>query len=317
MKVYRRGSRWWFDGVIDGERKRFPLEPNIITREKAEECAAKFMENENALMLRSFIKAYLHESQIRLSENSLARYKSSLMHFESYFGVHRKINTITSRDISAWAVSRKAEGVSPETVNLDLRHVKAALNKAVAWELMDKAPRIEMVKVPRRLPKHLTVDQFKAILLHEPDERFRRLWTFMIWTGVRRAEAAGLKWEDVSFSDKPQVSVIGKGDRQRVVPLLPPALEALGEPKSSGLVFPLGSLYYLSHKFRKAARAANVKAHLHMLRHTACSWMVGQGAPVALVRDIAGHSDVKTTMGYAKAFTGAAYDTLAGLFGFK
>ncbi len=119
------------------------------------------------------------------------------------------------------------------------------------------------------------------------------------------------------MGDCPQAVIIGKGDRQRAIPLMPPAVEALGKPQASGLVFPFGSLYYLSHRFRKAARAAGVPAHLHMLRHTACTMMVQHGAPLSLVRDVAGHSDIKTAMGYAKVYTGAAHKVLSSVFGFK
>ena len=72
---------------------------------------------------------------------------------------------------------------------------------------------------------------------------------------------------------KPQARFTGKGDKQRVVPLLPPAVETLGSP-GNGLVFPLGHKDYLSHRFLKTARSAGLNAKLHDLRHTAFTWMV-------------------------------------------
>ncbi|UQZ90564.1 hypothetical protein C4J81_15660 [Deltaproteobacteria bacterium Smac51] len=52
-------------------------------------------------------------------------------------------------------------------------------------------------------------------------------------------------------------------------------------------------------------------------RHTGLTWMIAHGAPVKLVQEIAGHVDIKTTLGYAKTFAGGAYDTLARAFKFE
>ena len=47
------------------------------------------------------------------------------------------------------------------------------------------------------------------------------------------------------------------------------------------------------------------------------AWMVAKGVPLKLVQEIAGHSSITTTMGYAKTFAGGAYDTLSQAFGYK
>jgi integrase len=110
--------------------------------------------------------------------------------------------------------------------------------------------------------------------------------------------------------------ITGKGDRQRVIPLVPPAVEALGAPEKTGPVFAVFSADYLPHRFVKAAKAAGVKARLHDLRHTCLTWLVAHGIPLKLVQEIAGHSDIKTTLNYAKTFAGGAYETLVKAFKF-
>lgn len=317
MRVYKRGNKWWFDGLVDGERQRFSLGEAISSQEAAEAWLERYQRVQGELTIRGFIEAYLRERRPQLSPDTLRSYRGTLRAFESHFGVSRKLNTISARDISAWAASRLDEGLRPESVNLELRNIKAAFNRAVAWELIDKAPRVELVKASKKLPRHLTEAEFQALLAHEPDPDFQRLWTFMVWTGVRRGEVVGLQWEHVDLGDSPQALVTGKGDKQRLIPLLPPAVEALGPPEASGRVFPIGKGDYISHRFLRAARAAGLKAKLHDLRHTAFTWMVGRGVPVKLVQDIAGHVDIKTTLGYAKTFIGGAYDTLSRAFGFR
>jgi integrase len=72
----------------------------------------------------------------------------------------------------------------------------------------------------------------------------------------------------------------------------------------------------VTHHFHKVAQAAGVKAKLHDLRHTGLTWMVARGVPLKLVQDIAGHTSINTTMGYAKTFAGGAYDVLMKAFSF-
>lgn len=302
--------------MVDGDRQRFALEPSIITREEAEEWLFRFKADDDALVLRNFITAYLQERRPQLSEKTIESYRDSLRAFESHFGVARKINTITAREVMAWASSMLDQGLKPVSVNVALRSVKAAFNRAVTWDLISKAPRIEMVKTPKHQPRHLSDAQMEAILKHETHPEYRRLWLFMVWTAVRRGEALGLEWERVSLGDRPQALVCGKGDKERMVPLLPPAVEALGAPGLSGPVFNVGQADYVTHRFHKVAQAAGVKAKLHDLRHTGLTWMVARGVPLKLVQDIAGHTSITTTMGYAKTFAGGAYDVLMKAFSF-
>lgn len=310
MKVYKRGNRWWFYGQVDGSTMRYSLGPDIVTADQAKAWLERLKKGSLAITLQGFFNDYLIDIQTKVAQSTQARYKRSLRAFEAHFDGHNLIGQITTRDINQWAAARLKAGVSPEGVNIDLRHVKAALKCAERWELITKAPLIEMVKTPRRLPRHLTKEQFLKILSCEPSPDYRRLWSFMVWTGVRRSEALGLCWDDINLDEMPSARVIGKGDRQRIIPLLPPAVEALGVA-GSGLVFGfVGHPDNATHRFHKAARAAGVKAKLHDLRHTTLTWFVAAGVPLKLVQDVAGHSSITTTMNYAKKYIGDSYQTL-------
>jgi len=316
MRLFKRGNRWWFSDMINGEFVRRSLGPEIVTREEAELCLADALAEQNALTIRSFKVAYLNERRPHLALASLESYRDALNSFESFFGVSRRIDTISSREIMAWAAHLLENGRKPVSVNVHLRSIKAAFNRAVIWELIPKVPRIEMLKIPKRQPRHLTEDQFQNILDQETNPEYRRLWLFMVWTGVRRSEALGLHWDCVFFGERPQATVIGKGDKERSIPLLPPAVAALGNPGHFGPVFKVGCADYVTHRFLDLARAAGIKAKLHDLRHTALTWMVARGVPLKLVQDIAGHTSITTTMGYARTYAGGAYDTLMKAFDF-
>jgi integrase len=247
----------------------------------------------------------------------LERYKRSLDAFIKYLGEDTDMASITPRKIMAFACARLDQGVRPESVNLDLRHIKAALNRAFRWEVIPKKIYVEMVKTPKRLPRHLTDQEVGQLLDTEKEPLRRRLWEFLLWTGLRRAEALGLRWEQVFYDDPPRIVVIGKGDRQRIVALLPPAVTALGAHQGTGQVFHYQTGSYLSRLFKDTARRACLgDCHLHDLRHTALTRMVSRGLPLKLVQDYAGHSAIATTMNYAKSFQGDTYRLMREAFGF-
>lgn len=316
MQVYKRGDRWWVYERKDGKTVRRSLGPDVRTKEQALSVAAG-----NPLVpdltLDALFKGFLVDAKIRMSPSSADRYKFSFRVFMRYVDGFTLAADLTSRHINQWAATQLDRGRSPEGINLDLRHIRAALRRAEESGDLAFAPKIDMVRTSKRLPRHLSPDQFKLISAAESDPVYSRLWSFFVWTGLRRNEALNLNWYDVSFGESPTMRVIGKGDRERVVPLLPPALEAMGPYKPSGRVFAVAGDRQVTHRFKMAARKAGVPwARLHDLRHTCLTWLVGHEVPLKLVQDIAGHSSINTTMRYAKIFTGNAHDVLNKAFGF-
>ena len=313
MRVYKRGDKWYYDVFTEkGKRIRKAFAPGDLEKYEAFTLA----ESSTVLKLAEFVEEYLSEIKSQVAPLTISSYRKSLYIFIKFLGEDFKFHDLTARHVAKFASVRLQNGIKPETVNSDLRHIRAALNKAVKWEYLSKAPLVEMVKVSKRLPRHLTVDQMQTILDAETEPNFKRLWTFLLWTGCRRGEALGLKWEDVELGERPQALVTGKGDRQRVVPLLPPAVAALGPPES-GAVFPSWSPFSVSQHFRRLVRRLGIQARVHDLRHTCLTWLVGKGVPLKLVQDIAGHASINTTMLYAKVYSGESYDTVVKAFGFE
>ena len=312
MRVFLRGNRWYYEVIENGKKIKRSLGPGVIN----EMAAMVKAEERITLTLGEYIEDYLKGIAAHMAKLTILTYRKSLYMFADYVGWKAALDEIGARQIATFAAVRLQKGIKPETVNLDLRHIRAALNKAERWELIEKAPRIDLVKTAKRLPRHLSAEQIEMILEAETEPDFRRLWEFLVWTGCRRGEALGLRWEDVELGDRPQALVNGKGDRQRMVPLLPPAVSALGSP-GEGPVFPAWAPLSVSQHFRRLVRRLGITARVHDLRHTCFTWLVAKGVPLKLVQDIAGHASINTTMLYARVYSGDAYETLVKALGFN
>ena len=144
--------------------------------------------------------------------------------------------------------------MKPHSINSYLRHLQAAFNTALEWGYIEKPLKIKRVKVPKNLPRILSTKEREAILDHakETDFEMWRIILFTLWTGCRREEVHdGSNGRTSYLGDEPRCIVRGKGNKERVVPLLPPALDAMGEPKDLGPVFHQFHKDTVSHRFKE------------------------------------------------------------------
>ena len=185
---------------------------------------------------------------------------------------------------------------------------------------VDVAAHIDLPKQPRLLPETLTVAEVERLLEAAPDLRSRTLLELLYAAGVRISEATGLDREDVSL-DGGFVRVIGKGDKERLVPIGDvaldwlrrwldeerPALLALGhvEPARGGPVFlgDRGRRLARQQAFgivKRAAAAAGLPAAIspHTLRHSFATHLLEGGADLRIVQELLGHASISTTQLY-------------------
>ena len=96
--------------------------------------------------------------------------------------------------------------------------------------------------------------------------------------------------------------IIGKGDKERTIPLLPKAIEAMGPVKDVGYVFiHWNDLSKYTKAFKRIARAVGIEdVHFHHLRHTAATQMIESGIELAFIQEMLGHSAISTTQIYTK-----------------
>jgi integrase/recombinase XerD len=185
---------------------------------------------------------------------------------------------------------------------------------------VDVAQHIDLPRQPRLLPDTLTVAEVEALLDAAPDLRARALLELLYAAGLRVSEATGLDREDLSL-DGGFVRVIGKGDRERLVPVGDVALDWLRRWLDEGrpLLLDLGHAtlerggpLFLGDRggrlarqqafaiVRTATRAAGLHGRIspHTLRHSFATHLLEGGADLRIVQELLGHASISTTQLY-------------------
>lgn len=172
------------------------------------------------------------------------------------------------------------------------------------------------VRVPRALPRPITNP---ALLdaLHRADDRQRTIMLLAALAGLRRAEIAGLAWEDWNGD---QLTIRGKGGRYRWVPVHPELTEALTawrqRSQPSPYVFPnpkTGQPLTPPHLATLLRGALPPGWTLHQLRHRFATTAYGVQRDLRAVQELLGHAKPETTARYAAVPDGAISAAVAGV----
>ena len=183
---------------------------------------------------------------------------------------------------------------------------KAALSRYFGWLSRNRKIKVDPtlgVKTPSdkgRLPKVLTAEQLRALLEHHPDEhphwrhlRDDAVVEMLYGSGLRVSELCSLDIDSID-TRRGVVRVMGKGNKERVVPVGKPAMQAV-------------RAWVLNHRGRRITPRdvprliddpAMSPTHPHALRHTFATHLLDNGADLRAVQELLGHSDVATTQRY-------------------
>lgn len=241
--------------------------------------------------------------------------------------LHKAMDELTSHDLERFKRDRMNEGTGPQTIKHNLNVIRGAWKFARKLGFQVGELEFPQVKLPKTPLRYLTDDEERRLLAcldperegkglrpyAERDIETRRcmhdsldLVVLLLDTGARYSEIANIEWSRIHLNDRTINLWRPKVQNEAVLYMTDRAFEILARRAENRLgqhVFlnrkgePRG---YVSQSIRKALRNAGLQdCRIHTLRHTHASRLIQNGMSVYEVREVLGHTDIKTTMRYA------------------
>ena len=262
-----------------------------------------------------------------LSQATIRAYRGDLNDFASARGSAAEWDRAPDAALRYLAArTRRGQPQDPGLAPTSLRRRAASIRGFYRFAFgeglirVDIAQHIDLPRQPRLLPETLTIDEVDRLLEAAPDLRGRALLELLYAAGLRISEALGLDVEQLSV-DGAFVRVIGKGDRERLVPVGDVALDWLNRWLTEdrpgllaiGHVSPeRGGPLFIGDRGRRlarqqgfgivkaAARGAGLSDRIspHTLRHSFATHLLEGGADLRIVQELLGHASISTTQLY-------------------
>lgn len=265
----------------------------------------------------------------RASAHTLRAYGDDLARFLGFLTEHKGktpdeklLATLVPADIRAFITVRRSEGLGARGVQRALAAVRSFFRFLAREGILENAaPRaVRTPRIPRTLPRPLSeTDAARTIAEAEVNDiawiaaRDVALLTLLYGAGLRISEALSLKRGDVPLGSS--LSVIGKGRKQRTVPLLPAVREA-ADAYAAQLPFEIsrdGPLFLskrgkpmspreaqgLMQKLRSRLGLSD-RATPHALRHSFATHLLANGGDLRAVQELLGHASLSTTQTYTE-----------------
>lgn len=277
--------------------------------------------------MREFIDEYLAVLKLEknLSDNSVNSYKSDLTRLLNFL-VDKKIrdyNEVDHHIISQFLQLLKSNGLTGSSASRYLSSLRGFFSYLYTNNYIQKDPtdRVSSAKVVRKLPEVLSLYEIEKIL-EQPDTsdklglRDKAMLELFYSSGLRVSELIELKISDL-FLDDQVIRVLGKGSKQRIVPVGSSAVKWLREYilKSRPLLeqrIRSKNYIFLNLRGTKLSRMgvwkiverytkdAGIKkeVHPHTFRHSFATHLLEGGADLRSVQEMLGHSDISTTQIY-------------------
>jgi integrase/recombinase XerD len=245
-----------------------------------------------------------------LSAKTLKGYRAELMTFSKF--CQKACVLVTTSDIRSFLATYDKAKIS--TISQKLTVLKSFFGWLVKEEviLRDPTGKVKLPKIPKRLPKSLTIEELEMVRESCQTLRQRALLEVFYSTGCRLSEIANMQLDDINLQSM-SARVIGKGNKERIVYFSVKALHHLNKYLNSrsddcDAVFiterrpyrPMGNraIQREVDAIEKASKI-NKNLHPHVMRHTFATLSMDAGIELADLQHLMGHSDPATTLVYA------------------
>jgi integrase/recombinase XerD len=265
----------------------------------------------------SAVEGFLALSAARLAPRTVEAYRRDLAHLSGWLG--RSPSDASSDELAAYVAQLRADGLAPTTIARRLAAVRAFFRHEVLLGARSDNPAasVELPKRRRKLPRTLSPSEVERLLDAAAGTtpaafRDRALGELLYGAGLRVGEAVALDRQSVDLEHR-LVRCIGKGDKERVVPIGREAVEALriylarGRPflerrnrqelflNARGGALTRAGVFLILRRMAEKAGLEPERIHPHLLRHSFATHLLEGGADLRAVQEMLGHADLATT----------------------
>ena len=263
--------------------------------------------------------------QKRQSLHTQSSYRNDLEQFAAYLKDTYQMTNLLQADyhlVRSWIIALSEENLQASSINRKIATLKSFYKFLVKQNFLEANPmlRIKPLKTPKRTPQFVEEEDMLMLLDKiEFEDSFKgyrdKIVLEMLYnTGIREAELLGLTEADVNYI-RQEIKVLGKGNKQRVIPISPALSHDLQEyvyhrqcsfphighlhlivTDSGEPAYPM-LIYRIVNKYLKLVSNTDKKSP-HILRHTFATHLLNKGAELNAIKEILGHSSLNATQIY-------------------
>ena len=313
MGVFQRGHHYYIDYWVEGRRFREKAgrtkreAENALATVKADILRGKFsIRRKVTVTFKDYADRYMIEYS-KPNKRSWKRDQASLVQLLPFFG-NEPLEKINKFRVEQYQTNRLRGGKKPGTVVREMALLKHLYSRAVEEGLVLTNP-VKQVRFVRldNIVTRFPSQQEIALLLEACTEEFQPILATAIFSGMRKAEVLGLRWENVDLVQRVIRVTQTKSGKDRWIPIndsLMEVLVPLKERATSDYVFTSkksGTRYIdIDYTWKGVLKRSGVQPYkFHQLRHGFASHLVAAGVDLVTVKELLGHSDIRITMRYA------------------
>ena len=266
------------------------------------------------------VEGFLALLAARRSPRTVEAYRRDLADFARFRGGSPA--GASGDDVQDWLTDLRARGLAPSSIARKASAARTFYRHLVLLGVREDNPAAD-VPLPRKrtkLPRSLTPGEVERLIeasngVHPRNLRDRALVELLYGAGLRVSEAVGLERGSVDLEER-IVRCVGKGDRERLVPLGREAVEAVrrylsrGRPyldrrhrpelflNAQGGALTRAGAFFVLRRLALRAGLDPGRVHPHLLRHSFATHLLEGGADLRSVQEMLGHADLGTTEVY-------------------
>ena len=271
-------------------------------------------------MLINYVSQYLEYLEVErgLSKNTIDAYRRDLYSLESFLYTLdiNEITEIKRLHLNLYIKNLHDSNYTPFTIARQMASIKGFFKWALVNDILSQNPSlaIEQPKLPKRLPKVLSVSEITSLLKERMNAIEKAVFELLYASGLRVSELSDITVSNIDLSAK-YVRVLGKGSKERIVPIGKKAVNAIKDYlkerdyilkknninskycfiKEDGKKITRQDVYRFINKMGKKI---SKEISPHTIRHSFATHLLENGADLRIVQELLGHSDVSTTQLY-------------------